>query len=276
MYNKDMNLQFRRDESFGDFLQVLREDKETNGEAILEEDKLDKIETPQNMKTKEEPEVDPVDLGLEDHDKDDFNKAGAKVKPDSDVNKDLAIVEVPEDKKQKINSSKNESTDPLWLCGNCDKTFRNNVEECTFCFSNIVERISPATWEKHYNSVDEASESVDECGDSDMADEIISVYQKHRSKGRSREEAVQAAVKSTGGDMAAPAVRNLLMQKGIKEFAVQEDDKYNPENNLKSELTEMFYTKGFALVSEQRAASGVHLEYKRGDELVRVVTFTGE
>lgn len=415
MYNADDNLKFRKDESFGDFLQVLREDKKTNGKAILEEDEVSKPdETPQNLKTKEEPEVDPEDLGLEDHEKDDFNKAGAKVKSDSDANKELAIKEVPEDKKQRINGSKNESkdldfdknylnwqrhvknefvqenpdyseydpekieiteegevfvheggaypaifkgftswdvwqkknesTEPLWLCNNCDKTFRNSVNECTFCLSNMTERITPISegddvpfdedgkfagltkgqvgdlqgyiedLTDNYEGVEvynierrdgiyrvdfeywserrqkeshdtiyctfrpdgpadgrlvdfEVNESTNECGDRDMADEIISVYQKHRSAGRSREEAVQAAVKSTGREVTASAVRNLLMKKGIRE---QEEDKYNPEKNLKSELTDLFYTKEFALVDEQKSATGVHLEYKRGDELVKV------
>jgi hypothetical protein len=315
MYNTDKNLQFRKDETFGDFLHILREDKATSSKTILEEDEANKPdEAPQNTKTVEEPEIDLEDLGLEDHEKDDFNKAGAKVKPDSEENKDKAIEEVPEDKTQRLDSSKNESTDILWLCNNCDTTFRNNVNECIHCLSNMVERITPVTegddvpfdenselmrdyesWvEKEGHLTRQASsvlrayikdkglgkeeyrelagkmgfkESKSKGDDVPFDSEaLLATYMKARANGRSRAEAVKAVV-NKADDMDAFAVRNMLMQKGIRE---QEDDKYNPEKNLKSELTEMFYTKEFALVGEQKSATGVHLEYRRGDELIKV------
>jgi len=174
------------------------------GESKEKENKSD--EAPQNTKTVEEPEADPEDMGLEDHDKDDFNKAGAKIKPDSEANKELAIEEVPEDKTQRLDSSKNESTDPLWLCNNCDKTFRNTVEECTFCLSNIVERITPV------------QEGDDDPFDSEA---LVTVYKKARANGRSRAEAVKAVV-NKAGDMNAFDVRNMLMKKGVREVTEEE------------------------------------------------------
>jgi hypothetical protein len=430
----DNNFQFRKDESFGDFLHILREDKETTDRKIHEEDKKDEpSQAPQNLKTEEEPEVDPEDLDLEDHDKDDFNKAGAKIKPDSDANKDLAIEEVPEDKKQRIDGSKNESKDPLWLCNNCDKTFRNSVDECIFCLSNMTERITPVSEGEDVpfdsdgrfsgltdNQVGDLQGYIEDLTDNyegvevynierrdgeyrvdfkywserrqttshdtiyctfrpdgpadgrlvdfevneskvhedntavKSQNEVVAKYQKFRAQSRSREEAVQATVKAYKGEIDAPTLRNLLMTKGVREWRDKipggkykgkkntkeglswekqyaeweqqvieeflldypdhkeyvdagkvevgekgevfvhkggaypmivkgytpwgeqegvresEDDKYNPEKNLKSEITELFYTKEFALVDEHKSATGVHLEYKRGDELVKV------
>jgi len=127
--------QFRPDDSFRSLMQIIREDEES------EYTEPKRTKTPQNMKTIEEPEADPEEMDLEDHDKDDFNQPGKQVKSKTPKNPKYAIKEVPEDKKQKINGSKNESKGDLYLCNHCFKTFRNIEASCTECLSNIVEKI---------------------------------------------------------------------------------------------------------------------------------------
>jgi len=50
----------------------------------------------------------------------------------------------------------------------------------------------------------------------------------------------------------------------------EQEDKYDPERNLRSEIIEMFYKEGFSLTGEQKAATGTHFEFTKGDTLIKV------
>lgn len=60
--------------------------------------------------------------------------------------------------------------------------------------------------------------------DVDTQNEVLALYNKFRAQSRSREEAVQATVKALKINVDAPAIRNLLMSKGVTE---QEEDKFS-------------------------------------------------
>ena len=61
-----------------------------------------------------------------------------------------------------------------------------------------------------------------------------------------------------------------IFEKLIKADEEQEEDRYDPKKNLRSKVIEMFYKEDFALVGEHQAATGVHLEFKKGDDVIKV------
>ena len=50
----------------------------------------------------------------------------------------------------------------------------------------------------------------------------------------------------------------------------EQEDRYDPKKNLRSKIIDMFYEEKFSLEDEQRASSGTHLEFKKGDDVVKV------
>jgi len=50
----------------------------------------------------------------------------------------------------------------------------------------------------------------------------------------------------------------------------EQEDKYDPKKDLRSKIIAMFYKEEFSLESEQRAATGTHLEFKKGDDVIKV------
>jgi len=58
-----------------------------------------------------------------------------------------------------------------------------------------------------------------------------------------------------------------ILEKMLK---LDEEDKYDPERNLRSEIIEMFYKEGFSLEGEQRAATVTHFEFKKDDAIIKV------
>ena len=97
---------------------------------------------PQNMRTVEEPVVEPEELGVEDYSEEDLNATPAKPAPKSKSKDDdrYKIREVP-DKEVQNPVPKKESKGALYLCNNCFKTFRANEAICSHCRSNIVEAV---------------------------------------------------------------------------------------------------------------------------------------
>ena len=47
--------------------------------------------------------------------------------------------------------------------------------------------------------------------------------------------------------------------------------RYDPTKNLRSKIIDMFYEEGYSLVDEAKDDEGVHLEFKMGDSIVKVV-----
>lgn len=147
MESQNPNFGFRPDFSFRGLLEDIRQDEESpyKSKGVGEKKDKKKKDEPksgvQNVLTDEEPKADAEEMGLEDHDKDDFNQPGKTVQSKTPKNPKLAIKEVPEDKKQVLKDSTNESKEELYLCGNCHTTFRSNEASCTGCYSNIVEKV---------------------------------------------------------------------------------------------------------------------------------------
>jgi len=51
----------------------------------------------------------------------------------------------------------------------------------------------------------------------------------------------------------------------------QEEDRYDPEKDLRSKIIDIFFREDFSLVGEQEVDSGKHLEFKKGDYTVKVI-----
>lgn len=62
-----------------------------------------------------------------------------------------------------------------------------------------------------------------------------------------------------------------ILEKLIEVDEEQEEDRYDPEKNLRSKIIDMFYTEDFALVSEQEVDLERHLEFKKGETIVKVI-----
>jgi len=50
-----------------------------------------------------------------------------------------------------------------------------------------------------------------------------------------------------------------------------QENKYDPKKNLRSKIIDMFYKENFAFVGEQRLVSGIQLEFKKDDDVIRVL-----
>ncbi len=133
---QEVRLGFRPDDSFRSLINIIREDPESPIRQLNEE-KEKKVQTaPQNMRTIQEPEVNPEDISdLQDLGKEEKGKKSKPTSPDSKY----AVKEEPENKQQILKDSKQEGD--LYLCNNCFRIFRSLEESCPHCFSNIIERI---------------------------------------------------------------------------------------------------------------------------------------
>lgn len=61
-----------------------------------------------------------------------------------------------------------------------------------------------------------------------------------------------------------------LIEKMIN-LSEAEEDKYDPEKNLRSKVIDMFYKEDYSLAGEQKVDLETHLEFKKGDSIVKVV-----
>jgi len=62
-----------------------------------------------------------------------------------------------------------------------------------------------------------------------------------------------------------------IFEKLTKVDEEQEEDRYDPEKNLRSKIIDMFYNEDYAFVGEQQVASRTHLEFRKGDSTVKVI-----
>lgn len=46
---------------------------------------------------------------------------------------------------------------------------------------------------------------------------------------------------------------------------------YNPEKNIRSKMIDMFYKEGYSLADELVDNASRHLEFKKGDSIIKVV-----
>lgn len=57
----------------------------------------------------------------------------------------------------------------------------------------------------------------------------------------------------------------------LEKLTEEQEDKYDPEKNLRSKIIDMFYEEGYSLDGEQEVDSEIHLEFKKGDSTVKVI-----
>jgi len=51
----------------------------------------------------------------------------------------------------------------------------------------------------------------------------------------------------------------------------QGEDRYDPEKDLRSKIIDIFFREDFSLVGEQEVDLGRQLEFKKGDDAVKVI-----
>lgn len=51
----------------------------------------------------------------------------------------------------------------------------------------------------------------------------------------------------------------------------QEEDRYDPEKDLRSKIISMFFEEDYYFQGEQQVASGTQLEFEKGDSTIKVI-----
>jgi len=126
---------------FTGLLNIMREDDAFKKAGLdIEETKIELIEVPQQTPADKKPENTPEEIGMEDYSDQELN--GPKAKPK--LKNDKTWKEVPDkdtqNPKPKAAAKENKKSD-LYLCNACFKTFRSNESKCTFCSSELVEKV---------------------------------------------------------------------------------------------------------------------------------------
>jgi len=61
------------------------------------------------------------------------------------------------------------------------------------------------------------------------------------------------------------------MQDIIEKLTEEQEDRYDPEKDIRSKIIDMFYKEGYLFDGEQKVDSERHLEFKKGDSIVKVI-----